>query len=330
MKSSDVVIKVTEGPCTNYISSLYKTFGGKASSNSYYLNTANSLILIHSVELFPEMELMLSDARHNKSVLINRIADNDPDYIHITFFKQGQIPQNHPNRKQYIEADTLSGAFMHNGLFPLQSHIPAGMHVKTVTYKTTRSALINLLPEAESLFTQLFGSNEPIAYHLPISIEVERLTDDIFYFNELEMGRIALIKARAIEAVASFVFKVHDLFQEGELKGLHRDDYHKLMNVKTKLLSSFNQKVTIKDLADEFGLSMSKLKRDFKTLFNCSIYQFYTHAKMDEAYRLLKMGNQSVMQIGYQLGYTNISKFTEMFKKVKGILPTEVSRLNIL
>jgi YesN/AraC family two-component response regulator len=30
------------------------------------------------------------------------------------------------------------------------------------------------------------------------------------------------------------------------------------------------------------------------------------------------------MEVGYDLGYQNLSKFSEMFKKVKGIPPSEV------
>ncbi|MCG8581409.1 MAG: helix-turn-helix domain-containing protein [Bacteroidales bacterium] len=45
---------------------------------------------------------------------------------------------------------------------------------------------------------------------------------------------------------------------------------------------------------------------------------------MDEAYRRLKTGQYSVTEVGYDMGYNSLSKFSEMFKKVKGINPKEV------
>ncbi len=46
--------------------------------------------------------------------------------------------------------------------------------------------------------------------------------------------------------------------------------------------------------------------------------------KMDEAYNRLKSGDFSVSEVAYDLGYENPSKFTQMFKKLKGFNPSEV------
>jgi len=49
---------------------------------------------------------------------------------------------------------------------------------------------------------------------------------------------------------------------------------------------------------------------------------------MDEAFRRLRSGDFSDMEVGYDLGYQNLSKFSKMFKKVKGISPCEVIKLS--
>ncbi|WP_068474080.1 helix-turn-helix transcriptional regulator [Saccharicrinis aurantiacus] len=330
MSDKELHIKVQEGPGVNYIKALHDVLGGEFSVDSYKLENGDSSIMLQSVEVIDGMELLLTDARYNKHVVIERIADGESDYIHISFFKKGQVPHTDLDRRLLIEADTLLGAYVHNGLFPFVTEFPANMKVKTITYKLTKGAFLNLLPEADHLYKSLFGTQDPVAYHMPLSTQVERLTDDIFYFNEQDYGRVAFIKARAIEAFCVFIMNAEQHLIEGGLKGLHKEDYSKLLLIKEKLLSSFNQKITIQGLSEEFGVSVSKLKRDFKTLFDCSIYQFYTHAKMDEAYRLLKTGNLNITQVGFELGYTNMSKFTEMFKKVKGILPNEVVKLGVI
>jgi len=47
---------------------------------------------------------------------------------------------------------------------------------------------------------------------------------------------------------------------------------------------------------------------------------------MQKARLMLLSGNYSVKDIGYTLGYTNLSNFTLAFKKVFGRLPSEVLR----
>ena len=97
--------------------------------------------------------------------------------------------------------------------------------------------------------------------------------------------------------------------------------------LKERLTSNLEEKFTIESLAEDFGVSSSKLKRDFKQLYDTSIYHFHTLAKMDEAFRRLKTGEYSVSEVGYDMGYQNLSKFSEMFKKIKGISPKEVIKL---
>ena len=101
-----------------------------------------------------------------------------------------------------------------------------------------------------------------------------------------------------------------------------------LNEVRKKIISNLETSYTIEELSKEFGVSPTKLKMDFKHLFGTTIYKFYNQARMDEAYRRLKSGQYSVSEVGYDLGYSSLSKFSSMFKKVHGILPNDVVKAN--
>lgn len=321
-----VKLYIQEGAATNYIKALQNKFGGIATADSYSISNDTLEINIKSYELRPGVELIISQGQSKIPISVHRTPDNNPDYIHINIFKQGQVEHAYYKKKQYIEATTSTGAFIHNGLFPLQGEIPAELYYSTIAIKFTRKAFLQLMPEATDLYTNAFGHNQPVAYHISLPIDIERLTDDIIYYQEIEFGGRILLIAKGLETLASIIMTAKNMNTQKQLNGLHSDDYLRLLTIKNQLLSSFSQKINIKDIADKHSISASKLKRDFKTLFDCSIYQFYAHAKMDEAYRRLKTGNFSVMEVGYDLGYSNLSKFANMFKKVKGISPSEVSR----
>jgi AraC-like DNA-binding protein len=49
---------------------------------------------------------------------------------------------------------------------------------------------------------------------------------------------------------------------------------------------------------------------------------------MQKARLMLLSGNYAVKDIGYTLGYSNLSNFTLAFKKVYGKLPSDVLRSN--
>jgi len=324
MNTDKTLLHIKEGPASNYFEALHLKFGGEIDERSYQVNNVATKFWITSYMIAPSLELVVFEGSHNKVIEIDRLPDDDPDYIHFNLFKKGQFTQTYSNQNLNIEAGTTKGAFVYNGMFPLKAEMPANDIFKSVSFKFSKATLEALMPEALDTYDELFGAKEPIAYHMQLPREIERLTDDIFYFREEEFGNQTLVMARGLEAFTSLMLLAKKQVDTHDLRGLHIDDYQRLLDIKDKLLVSFDQKISLEGIANEFGLSVSKLKRDFKTLFDCSIYQFYTHAKMDEAFRLLKTGNYSVMEVGYDLGYQNLSKFSEMFRKVKGISPKEV------
>ena len=318
------VINIKEGPASNYFNALIELFGGEVNNGTYQVSNKEVEIYMSAYHFAEDMELLVTSGVLNTAIELNRTPDEDPDYIHINIIKEGQLTQSYSDQQQFIEADTTKGVFVYNGLFPLVAEIPAHISYKSIAIKFSKKTIETLLPEAKGIYDHLFGDNTPVAYHLHTTKEVERLTDDIFYFREEAFGNRSLVMARGLEVFTSLFLRAKTLLDNNELQGLHADDYQRLLKIKEKLLSSFNQKISVDDIASEFGISNSKLKRDFKTLFDCSLYQFYTHAKMDEAYRMLKSGQHTVMDVGYELGYQNLSKFSSMFKKVKGLSPKDV------
>jgi len=317
-------LRMEEGAAQNYYKALHKHFGGELKADSYVINNAETSIHMSSYFLVPQLELLVSEAFHVNSLDLERIPDEDPEYVHMNLIKEGQLTHSFKNTRVNVEADTARGAFIYNGLFPLTAHHPAGVPFKSVAFKLSRKSLGTILPEAVPVFDQLFGTREAMGYHAAIPTEIDRLSDDLFRYRAAEFGNRSMVIARGIEVLTSIFATVKKQSEKKQLNGLHADDYHRLQRIRKKIQSSLEGGITLEALADEFGISVSKLKRDFKALHGVSVYQFFTHSRMDEAYRRLKTGEYSVMEVGYDLGYSNLSKFSEMFKKVKGFSPKEI------
>jgi len=82
-----------------------------------------------------------------------------------------------------------------------------------------------------------------------------------------------------------------------------------------------NLKVT--DIADYFGYNEKYLTTYFKKWSNTSIKQFIIQTKMDHAKAELSETNHSISQIGYNIGYSDSHNFTNAFKKVTGLTPSD-------
>ena len=78
---------------------------------------------------------------------------------------------------------------------------------------------------------------------------------------------------------------------------------------------------SISFLAKNAGMNERKMQKCFKQIFGESIYQYALTIKMKEAQKLLETKKYSVSEVGYNVGYSNLSHFTEKFKKHFGTNP---------
>jgi AraC-like DNA-binding protein len=89
--------------------------------------------------------------------------------------------------------------------------------------------------------------------------------------------------------------------------------------VQAHLFSDF----TVAELATLSGQSLSSFKREFQRLYNDTPANFIRSKRLQEAQKLLQISTLSVSEIGYQVGYNDISHFSKTFKKHIGISPIE-------
>jgi AraC-like DNA-binding protein len=83
---------------------------------------------------------------------------------------------------------------------------------------------------------------------------------------------------------------------------------------------------TIKELSRKVAMSDSKLKKIFKMVYGSPIYEYFQKHRMQKARLMLLSGNYSIKDVGYTLGYSNLSNFTLAFKKEFGKLPSDITK----
>jgi transcriptional regulator GlxA family with amidase domain len=58
-----------------------------------------------------------------------------------------------------------------------------------------------------------------------------------------------------------------------------------------------------------------------------TIFDYYQTLRMQEAARLLKEQHLTVSEVGYQVGFTNLSHFARVFEQHLGLKPKKYSAL---
>jgi len=93
------------------------------------------------------------------------------------------------------------------------------------------------------------------------------------------------------------------------------------------LQSSYNQKITIERLADEFHTNRTTLLNDFKEYTGQSINQYLVQLRLTMATTLLRDTELSVDEICDRIGFNDISYFSKVFKKKLLHTPSQYRRI---
>lgn len=95
-----------------------------------------------------------------------------------------------------------------------------------------------------------------------------------------------------------------------------------------------NEKVTLKSLTREFGVSESYLQSSFRAVYGMPVISFVRAQKMQAAAQVLIHSDRNVDDIAEEFGYINESKFSAVFKRIMGDSPStfrkEHSKIKIL
>jgi transcriptional regulator GlxA family with amidase domain len=81
--------------------------------------------------------------------------------------------------------------------------------------------------------------------------------------------------------------------------------------------------IDLSSIADQLGISTSKLNEIFKTYTSMTPYQYYIQIKIYKAESLLEQQDLSVKEVAHKMGFEDQYYFSRLFKNKTGVSPSE-------
>ncbi|WP_409371822.1 helix-turn-helix domain-containing protein [Saccharicrinis fermentans] len=85
---------------------------------------------------------------------------------------------------------------------------------------------------------------------------------------------------------------------------------------------------SIKDFANELGVSNSMLYRKMKNLASCSPSEFVRNIRLKRAAQLFENRAFQISEVAYKCGFNDLSYFGVCFKKMFGVTHLNTKRVN--
>lgn len=83
----------------------------------------------------------------------------------------------------------------------------------------------------------------------------------------------------------------------------------------------YTEKISLKDIADNFHMSEKYFSRFFKNCFQVTFVEYVNSVRLEKAAALLSTTDMSVTEVALSCGFSNISYFIRSFKKAFGSSP---------
>ena len=205
--------------------------------------------------------------------------------------------------------------------------IPIHTHTATINIEVDANYLREWfhVSEKSPVLLGLLQNEQPLLFEQMIYPSLQEIVDELISESVGETFQLFFLRIKAEELVCRLLMELEKR-NEKHLSALNIHDIQSIYNVKEQMLEKLGTPPVITELAVAANMSASKLKRLFKQIFGNSIFSYYQEFRIKEAARLLKEENLSVSEVGYQLGFTNLSHFSRVFNDHIGMKPKQYSR----
>jgi AraC-like DNA-binding protein len=261
----------------------------------------------------------------NEDLILENSAINTPERM-VLFKFQNIFPDIEILSKEK-QTNAVPSVLITTSMVNAGTEISIHSNTATINIEVDANYLKGLfdLPEKSMVLQSLLQNTQPLVFEQMIYPALQKIVDEIVSEPVNENFKLFFLRVKAEELICRLLIELEKR-DEKQLVALNNQDIQTLYKVKEQMLGHLETPPVIKELAVFANMSTTKLKRLFRQIFGNSIFNYYQAFRMKEAAFLLKEQKLSVSDVGHQLGFTNLSHFSKVFKDHIGMKPKQYSR----
>ncbi|MDP9077024.1 MAG: AraC family transcriptional regulator [Bacteroidota bacterium] len=274
---------------------------------------------VRRIDLKDDFRLLIHRYKLKEELILKRIGSKDPaSFISVIFYSNDEpVTLITADRKeeQFTRYNDLAIQIASNNLdsiitFPANTEI----YFTVVGISAVRLESLLELDRPDPTIEAITNPKESFLFYEGMSSEAQMTLKQL---SEPQAGNLLtnFYYRVKVESLLYYVFnKLHSRQAAGH-STINKADVEKLTLIRAAVLNDLGQPPSLPELAKLGGMSETKMKELFRQVFGDSIYNYYQTARMEEAAYLLKYKNYSVSEVGYQLGFSNLSHFARLFER---------------
>lgn len=265
------------------------------------------------------------------TTVVRNKSDNENIVPIICWLTNSGIVQEIESEQKELGKNSPNGIFLPANSTETKYTFPSGVLVKNMTLFVTKSWLLENIDKQNNYLSNVILASSRYFLFEEMNYEMNEclmhMEDTLLNHREHPLSKIQLY-GDTLKLLHLFLEKIVDRPVQTQMLSISPRDIQGLFKVKKILTDEFASIPSTDHLAKECGINQRKLQRLFKQVFGKSIYQFAVSIKMKEARKMLLTKNYNVSEVGYLVGYSNLSHFSEMYREFFGISPKSFLKAN--
>ncbi|TPN82280.1 helix-turn-helix domain-containing protein [Aquimarina algicola] len=301
------------------------TFGIKIKNSSYDIKNA---LVDGNVEFYQFNEglsIQISKFKPEAPIKVTRIGTNNQELIILDFHIVGNASLNITNNN--IESENING--LQHGAYFASSEIesfavfPAGFYNEQLHIVMDKKWLKSFFSsDIEEILHKVIASESFFMYeHLTSKITALLIT--IFGSDVNADFRQSYLHGKTIELLSLFFNRIKNREENLNYTTSNYTDVSNLFELMQFVDDHLDNDLSVQRLADKIGYSESKLQKLCKAVYGKSVLKEITQRRMNKALELLGSRKYTITEVGYKMGYQNMSHFSSAFKRIHGFLPSK-------
>ncbi|MBI9055790.1 MAG: helix-turn-helix transcriptional regulator [Bacteroidales bacterium] len=309
-----------------YLIDIAKQFNTSIVNNTVILPEDIGNGMITYINFNDQFILSFFEFSLNQSAKIIRKKSDNCDILPLLFWlSNSEIVHEPDTSKNYIGKDEPNGIFFLSNNIETSYFFPANRMIKNVSIIVSKKWLKENVSKNNNYLNRNVLLDNPSfimfeSIHSDMLAVSEKINDIFQHKNEYSIPKLKL-NYLSLELLTMFFDKLLNRNLEKHDAILNQSEIVKMFTVRKILSGRFIEIPSIDAIAQEIGMNKRKIQKYFKQIFGLSVYQYALSVKMNEAKKLLTTKKYSVSEVGYLVGYSNLSHFTETFKKQFGSTP---------
>lgn len=105
--------------------------------------------------------------------------------------------------------------------------------------------------------------------------------------------------------------------------GLKDHEDEAVLNAQEYIEHNYPDKLTVDELAERLNITRRTFERRFKKATRHTVVEYIQLVRTEAAKKQLETGRKTINEVMYDVGYTDIKSFRDVFKKIAGMSPVE-------